>query len=430
MKTLVPITLATLALVGGTITAITREAGQGTSPTAANSESIVFGMGCFWGAQKRMGALPGVIDTEVGYAGGDLPNPTYEAVLGTEHSGHKQRNHAEVVKVTFDPKQTSVEQILIGFWENHDPTQGNRQGNDIGSNYRSAIYYTNERQRAMAEHTRDLYQQALSAAGYGPITTEIASLHAFYPAEGYHQDYLRKHPQGYCGLGGTSVPFPGHGSAKPVATTPLDGATLAKDRQLVMFEAEECPFCKQFEQDVLSHWRGDVPVERTLSSQTPTGWTLAKSVWASPTLVLFRQGREVARYTGYDGDQHRFWTWLGHQLLSPEQQRIAYAAGTEPAFTGSLLDNQVTGTYIDPVSGAPLFRSEAKFHSGSGWPSFFEPVPGALSLHSDDSLGMRRVEVRSASSGIHLGHVFDDGPLPSGKRYCINSAVLRFVPDH
>jgi len=429
MKTLIPVTLTALALIGGTLTAVTRETDRDAPMAPEGNESIVLGMGCFWGAQKRMGALPGVIDTQVGYAGGDLPNPTYEGILGAERGGTGGRNHAEVVKVTFDPAQTSVEQILIGFWENHDPTQGNRQGNDIGSNYRSAIYYTNERQHTMAEHTRMAYQQALSAAGHGPISTEIAPLRAFYPAEAYHQDYLRKHPQGYCGLGGTKVPFPGHRPAAPVASTPLDGAALAADRQLVMFEAEDCPFCKQFEQEVLDHWQTDVPIARTRSTQPPTGWTLAKSVWASPTLVLFQQGRETARYTGYDGDQSRFWTWLGQQLLSPEQRRIAYAADTEPPFTGSLLDNQAPGTYVDPVSGAPLFRSEGKFHSGSGWPSFFEPVPGALSLRPDDGLGMHRVEVRSASSGIHLGHVFDDGPPPSGKRYCINSAVLRFVPD-
>lgn len=430
MNSFIPMTLTTLALLGGTLAAVTREASYGSSKAFGADESIVFGMGCFWGAQKRMGALPGVIDTEVGYAGGDFPDPTYEAVLAAEHGGGGGCNHAEVVKVTFDPTQTSVEQILIGFWQNHDPTQGDRQGNDIGANYRSAIYYTNERQHAMAEQTRVVYQQALKQAGYGPITTEIAPLRSFYPAEEYHQDYLRKHPRGYCGLGGTGVSFPGRRSAEEAsAASSLNGAVLAADRQLVMFEAEGCPFCKLFEQQILGHWQSEVPVARTLSTQAPKGWTLAKPLWASPTLVLFQQGQETARYTGYDGDQQRFWAWLGHQLLSPEQRRIAYQAGTERAFTGSLLDNRASGTYVDPVTGAPLFRSETKFHSGSGWPSFFEPVAGALSLHSDTSLGMRRVEVRSASSGIHLGHVFDDGPPPSGKRYCINSAVLRFVPD-
>jgi peptide methionine sulfoxide reductase msrA/msrB len=420
MSKTLPITLAALALLGLAAVA------SGPFQQAAATESIVLGMGCFWGAEKRMGALPGVVDTEVGYAGGEAVDPSYDQVLAAERTG-RGRNHAEVVQVTFDPTRTSLEQVLTGFWENHDPTQGDRQGNDIGSNYRSSVYYQGERQRRVAEQTRDAYQKALSRAGYGPITTEIAPLQAFYPAEAYHQDYLRKNPEGYCGLGGTGVPFPGHAARD--ALPPLDPANLSRERQLVMFESESCPFCKQFERDVLNDWRAEVPVARTRSHRPPGDWSLAKALWATPTLVLFQDGREVSRYTGYDGDSERFWTWLGQQLLTPEQRRIAYESGTERPFTGSLLDNEQPGTYVDPVTGAPLFRSDSKFHSGSGWPSFFAPVPGALNLHEDDSHGMHRVEVRSASSGIHLGHVFNDGPPPTGKRYCINSAVLRFVPD-
>jgi peptide methionine sulfoxide reductase msrA/msrB len=148
-----------------------------------------------------------VVDVVSGYAGGSYSDPSYRKIIASE-GRNDVVNYAEVVKVTFDPAVTSVEQILAGFWENHDPTQGNRQGNDVGSNYRSAIYYNSETQKQAALMTRDAYQKALTAAGFGKITTEIAPLKTFYPAEEYHQDYLAKHPNGYCGLGGTGVRFP------------------------------------------------------------------------------------------------------------------------------------------------------------------------------------------------------------------------------
>ncbi len=424
-----------LFLVLGLLTMnnVTAVSAAPVSASPMHTESIVLGMGCFWGAQKRLGEQPGVISTEVGYAGGVGADPDYESVLADAHradgQGHHAAVHAEVVKVVFDPTRTSLKQILIAFWENHDPTQGNRQGNDIGANYRSIILYSNPQQREVAEQTRAIYQQALSHAGYGKITTDIAPLQQFYPAESYHQDYLKKHPLGYCGAGGTGVHFPGSTNQSDNSTpAPLDARQLAST-QLVVFEGVDCPYCKQFERDVLQHWHASVPVVRTLSHQAPGGWVLSSNLWATPTIVLFKNGHEVSRYTGYDGMQQRFWGWLGHELLTPEQQKIAFQAGTEMPYTGSLLDNQQPGTYVDPISGQPLFRSDAKFHSHSGWPSFFDPLPGALILRDDNSHGMHRVEVLSASSGIHLGHVFDDGPPPTGKRYCINSAVLRFEPD-
>ena len=145
--------------------------------------------------------------------------------------------------------------------------------------------------------------------------------------------------------------------------------------------------------------------------------------------MLFRNGKEVARYTGYNGEKANFWKWLGFQLLSPEQQKIAFAQSTEPPFTASNLDEKRPGRFVDPITGATLFLSQTKFNSGTGWPSFFDPVEGSVTLHDDFSHGMNRIEVRSASSGIHLGHVFDDGPPPSYKRYCINGNVLKFIPD-
>ena len=173
-------------------------------------EELVVGMGCFWGAERVFWQASGVYTTAVGYAGGYTPNPTYEEVC----SG--RTGHAEVVRVVFDPKQTSREEILRLFWENHDPTQGMRQGNDLGTQYRSAVYVATPEQRAAAEASRDGYQRVLAEAGYGEITTEIAEAGPFYYAEPYHQQYLAKNPNGYCGLGGTGVACPvGLASAAP-----------------------------------------------------------------------------------------------------------------------------------------------------------------------------------------------------------------------
>ncbi len=398
---------------------------------AAQSESIVLGMGCFWGAEKRMSEIVGVLDVESGYAGGDAVKAGYYDVLGLEKELKKgqvtQRNHAEVIKVTFDPQKVTLKTVLIKFWENHDPTQGDRQGNDRGTNYRSVIYYQNDAQKAVALETRDAYQQALTQAKRGTITTEIALLRNYNSAEDYHQDYLKKNPNGYCGLGGTGVTYPGE-----VAKTPaplLDAAKLSFDRQLIVFEAEDCAFCKQFHAEVLDGWKATTPIVATFNTNPPQNWTLEKALFATPTIVLFEKGKEVSRFTGFNGDKDRFWKWLGFQLLTPEQQKIAFEQGTERPFTGSHLDEKRPGMFVDPITGAPLFRSDTKFNSGTGWPSFFNPIEGSIVLVEDNTHGMNRVEVRSASSGIHLGHVFDDGPKPSGKRYCINGNVLKFVPD-
>jgi peptide-methionine (S)-S-oxide reductase len=162
----------------------------------------VFGMGCFWGAERLFWKLPGVYSTAVGYAGGETPNPTYDEAC----SGFT--NHAEVVLVVFDPAKVSYEEVLKVFWEGHDPTQGMRQGNDRGSQYRSAIYAYGEAQLKAALASRDAFQAALSRKGYGKITTEIREAPEFYYAEDYHQQYLGKNPNGYCGLGGTGVSCP------------------------------------------------------------------------------------------------------------------------------------------------------------------------------------------------------------------------------
>ena len=171
-------------------------------PFPSGLEQAVFGMGCFWGAERKFWEAPGVYSTAVGYAGGHTPNPTYQEVC----SG--MTGHAEVVLVVFDPKLTSYVEMLTVFWENHDPTQGMRQGNDVGTQYRSAIYVQSPEQLRAAEASRDAFAGRLAAAGYGSITTDIAQAPAFYYAEDYHQQYLAKNPDGYCGLGGTGVTCP------------------------------------------------------------------------------------------------------------------------------------------------------------------------------------------------------------------------------
>jgi peptide-methionine (S)-S-oxide reductase len=169
------------------------------APFPPGLERAVFGLGCFWGAERKFWELDGVYTTAVGYAAGHTPNPTYREVC----SG--MTGHAEVVLVVFDPQKISYDQLLKVFWESHDPTQGMRQGNDIGTQYRSGIYTFNDDQRRAAEESRARYQERLTAAGYGPVTTEVLPAPEFYYAEDYHQQYLAKNPDGYCGLGGTGV---------------------------------------------------------------------------------------------------------------------------------------------------------------------------------------------------------------------------------
>ncbi|MBI3608973.1 MAG: peptide-methionine (S)-S-oxide reductase MsrA [Nitrospirae bacterium] len=171
-------------------------------PFPDTMEMAMFGLGCFWGAERKLWQIEGVYTTAVGYAGGVTPNPTYEEVC-TGLTGHN-----EVVRVVFDPKLVSYERLLKVFWEAHDPTQGMRQGNDVGTQYRSGVYTYGSVQQAAASASRDAYQAALRAAGHRPITTEIADAPEFYYAEAYHQQYLAKNPGGYCGLGGTGVACP------------------------------------------------------------------------------------------------------------------------------------------------------------------------------------------------------------------------------
>ncbi len=297
------------------------------SAVSADTPYIVLGMGCFWGSEKRMQALTGVLDVEAGYAGGDIAQPTYQTLHDTEEAiqqGQAIKNHAEVVKVYYDPKLTSLEQVLIQFWESHNPTQGNRQGNDQGSNYRSVIFYRTDDERQLAEKTRAVYQANLKSADVtDTITTEITPLKNYASAEDYHQDYLEKNPLGYCGLGGTGVAYLDSGQPENgdnAHATRLDQKNqlpkqnwqlfkLDTQRQLIAFEAEECGYCRQFDKDVLSTWNDPTPIVSANLTIPPDGWTLKQALVATPTIVLFKNQQEVARYTGYQSAE-KFWQWL------------------------------------------------------------------------------------------------------------------------
>jgi peptide methionine sulfoxide reductase msrA/msrB len=188
-------------------------AGSASGTGSTRLETIVLGTGCFWGAEKFMGVLPGVVDIEVGYANGDDSVPgEYQAILAHERALREgkttARNHVEVAKVTFDPDQVSLDGVLARFWEIHDPTQVDRQGPDVGTNYRSVIFTYNDAQLRTARRSRAAYEQALAEAGVGTIVTEIAPLRVYHRAEEYHQDYRKKHPVGECGLRPTGVPYP------------------------------------------------------------------------------------------------------------------------------------------------------------------------------------------------------------------------------
>ena len=387
-----------------------------------NSEKIILGSGCFWGAEKGYESLPGVIDAVSGYADGDGVRPTYREITKLRNK-FNPNNHAEVVEVTYNKNVISTEALLIHYFESHDPTQINRQGNDIGTQYRSIILYSNEQQREAIETINSQYQELLSDAGYGTIATEIKSITKFYKAEKYHQDYIKKNPNGYCPDHSTGVRF-----NKTEDLVMADNTTIAMGKSIVVIEPEGyCPYCEKFKATVAKNYFGNIPLVFRLATQLE-GLTIDSPTWATPTILFLEEGKEVFGHQGYMSPKE-FYQALGYfKLGDSEAYRVAFNEGTDARFCKEyeIFKNTPDGVFIDKLSGAALFDTQDRFNSSTGWLSFTKPVDGSVYTKPDNSYGMRRTEIRSTTSDIHLGHVFPDGPngMP---RYCINATVLEFI---
>ena len=388
-----------------------------------HSEKIVLGSGCFWGAEKGYESLPGVIDAVSGYADGEGVRPTYREITKLKNK-FNNNNHAEVVEVTYNKNVISTEELLMHYFESHDPTQINRQGNDIGTQYRSIILYSTEEQKNAIDKVLQTFQELLSAAGYGPIATSVKPIRKFYKAEKYHQDYIAKNPNGYCPDHSTGVKF-----AKSKVTPTLDNSELLTGKQIIIIEAEGyCPYCDKFRANVVNNYFGDIPLVFRMANQLQD-LEIKTPTWATPTILFLENGQEVFGYQGYLSPKE-FYEALGYfKLGDSEAYKVAFQQGTDARFCKEyeIFKNTPDGIFVDKLSGAPLFDTRDRFNSSSGWLSFTKPVEGSVYSRPDNSYGMRRTEIRSITSDIHLGHVFPDGPngMP---RYCINATVLDFKP--
>ena len=383
-------------------------------------ETIYLGSGCFWGAEKGYESLDGVIDAESGYANGYGISPNYRSIIQFKNK-FNDNNFAEVVKVTFNSNAIEVVDILKHFFETHDPTQLNRQGNDVGTQYRSTILYINEIQKELAEKIMEEYQILLNNGGYGEIKTMLEPLDNFYSAEDYHQDYLKKNPNGYCPDLSTGIVF--NDSTK----TLLDNEILLTGKQILVLDSQNyCPYCEKLKVDVTDDYKGTIPLSYRTSDQLH-GLKINSPTWATPSLIFMENGKEIFSYQGYINHKD-FYQLLGKfKLGDSEAYDVAFNKGTDARFCKEyeIFKDTPDGIFVDKLSGESLFDTKDRFVSKSGWLSFTKPVDGSVYELPDNSYGMRRTEIRSVSSDIHLGHVFNDGPngMP---RYCINATVLEF----
>ncbi|CCQ11814.1 Peptide methionine sulfoxide reductase MsrA [Pseudoalteromonas luteoviolacea B = ATCC 29581] len=391
---------------------------------SSHLKTLVLGSGCFWGAEKRYEALEGVIDAESGYADGRGFVASYREI--TKPSRRMDpNNYAEVVKVVYNSQKLSTAELLKVYFESHDPTQKDRQGNDIGTQYRSIILTTEDTQYQEANRLKALFQTQLSNAGFGEINTVIKPLKRFHVAEDYHQNYLVKNPNGYCPDHSTGVRF------AEVVEPRVDNSTLKLGKHIVVIDSRSfCPYCEKFKKAVVNDYQGDIKISYRYADQLD-GLSIKTATWATPTILFMDNGKEVYGVQGFM-TREAFYQALGaFKLGSSEAFRVAFSKGTDRPFCQQyeLFKQTKAGTFIDKLSGAALFKTQDRFNSGTGWLSFTKPVEDSVTYHRDLSHGMERTEIRSKSSGIHLGHVFKNEGPRKADRYCINATVLEFIAD-
>jgi peptide methionine sulfoxide reductase msrA/msrB len=384
-------------------------------------QKIVLGSGCFWGAEKNYEGLKGVIDAVSGYSDGYGLKPTYNEITKLKNK-FNSNNYAEVVEVTYNTNIISTEMLLKYYFESHDPTQLNRQGNDIGTQYRSIILYSNKSQNKVAEKIISTYQELLIKANYGKIVTMVKPLKKFNKAETYHQNYIKKNPNGYCPDHSTGVKF----SITKKPDIP-DNHNLQKGKYIVVIEPQGyCAYCEKFKSETLNDYAGSIPLAFRLASQL-NKLEIHSPTWATPTIIFLQDGKEVFGHQGLMSSKE-FYQALGYFMLGDSKAyKVAFEDATDKRFCEEydMFKNTPDGVFVDKISGVPLFDTRDRYNSLSGWLSFTKPIDGAVYYKADNSNGMKRTEIRSTISDIHLGHVFPDGPngLP---RYCINATVLEF----